>query len=175
MADRTDTYAQAMLDVARAEGDLAEVEDELFRLARIFEGNDELRVALSDLTTPPVVRQQIIERLLEGRVTPTTMGLVSMVVGAGRGRDLPAIVKTFVDLSAQGRQQEVAEVRSAVDLTEDQRKRLAVALSQATGKAIEVKVILDPTVLGGLITQIGDTVIDGTVRSKLVKLRERLG
>ena len=59
----------------------------------------------------------------------------------------------------------MAEVRSAVPLTEDQRTRLAAALNKATGKDLEVKVIVDPTVLGGVLAQIGDTVIDGTVRA----------
>ena len=77
-------------------------------------------------------------------------------------------------MSASANRKAVAEVRSAVPLTEDQRTRLTAALNQATGKDLEVKVIVDPTVLGGLLTQIGDTVIDGTVRTKLAKLREAL-
>jgi F-type H+-transporting ATPase subunit delta len=59
-------------------------------------------------------------------------------------------------------------------LSDDQRERLAAALSQATGKNIDVKVILDPSVLGGVVAQIGDTVIDGSVRHRLNQLREVL-
>jgi len=68
----------------------------------------------------------------------------------------------------------VAEVRAAIELTEDQRARLAEALSSATGGAVEVKVIVDPSVLGGVVTQIGDTVIDGSVRHRLNQLRETI-
>ena len=64
----------------------------------------------------------------------------------------------------------VAEVRSAVPLDDEQVQRLAEALSQATGKHVEVKVIVDPSVLGGVVARIGDTVIDGTVRHRLDQL-----
>ena len=66
-------------------------------------------------------------------------------------------------------------MRTAVPLTDDQRTRLADALGKATGKSIEVKAIVDPSVLGGVVAQIGDTVIDGSVRSRLEQLREAIG
>jgi F-type H+-transporting ATPase subunit delta len=147
------------------------VEDELFRFARALEGSDELRTALTDPHIPVSRRQQIVEDILGERAHPTTAALVSMVVGTGRARDLPAIIDELVKMSAAEQNRAVAEVRSAVDLTEDQRTRLAAALEQATGKAVEVKVVVDPSVLGGVVTTIGDTVIDGTVRHRLEQLK----
>jgi F-type H+-transporting ATPase subunit delta len=57
-------------------------------------------------------------------------------------------------------------------LTDEQKSRLAAALAKKTGKQIEVVVDVDPSVLGGIVTQIGDTVIDGSVRQRLSQLRE---
>ncbi len=153
---------------------MGEVADELFRFARVLEGSDELRDTLVDPHLPAVRRQQIVEDLLAGKASDVTTALVSMVVGVGRARDLPAIIDRFVELTARQGQRSVAEVRSAIELTEDQRARLAEALSSATGGAVEVKVIVDPTVLGGIVTQIGDTVIDGSVRHRLSQLRETI-
>ena len=65
-------------------------------------------------------------------------------------------------------------MRSAVPLDAAQQERLAAALSQATGKQVEVKVIVDENVLGGIVARIGDTVIDGTVRRRLAQLKERI-
>ncbi len=65
-------------------------------------------------------------------------------------------------------------MRSAVPLNDDQRKRLAEALGNATGKQVEVKVVVDPSVLGGIVAQVGDTVIDGSVRSRLDQLKQAL-
>src|SRR3546814_9038855 len=76
-----------------------------------------------------------------------------MVVGTGRSRDLPAIIDRLVKMSAAEGNKEVAEVRSAVALTDDQKSRLAEALGQATGKQVEVKVVIDPTILGGLVAR----------------------
>ena len=169
--ERALTYASALLDVARSEGALADVEDELFRVARLLESNDELRTTLTDHALPVSRRQQIVEDLLGGRANPVTTSLVSMVVGTGRARDLTAIVDELVKLSAAEVNKEVAEVRSAIDLTDDQKQRLAAALEAATGKKVELKVIVDPTVLGGLVAQVGDTVIDGSVRTSLAQLK----
>ena len=83
-------------------------------------------------------------------------------------------MQRFVELAAAFRQHEVAEVRSAVPLDDEQQRRLADALSQATGKQVEVKVVVDEKVLGGLVATIGDTVIDGTVRHRLAELKERI-
>jgi F-type H+-transporting ATPase subunit delta len=169
--ERTLAYAGALFGVARSEGNLGSVEDELFRFARVLEGNDELRTTLTDPALPVSRRQQIVEDLLGGRANPITTSLLSMVVGTGRSRDLPAIVDELVRISAAEGNKEVAEVRSAIALSDDQKARLAQALGTATGKQVEVKVILDPTVLGGLVAQIGDTVIDGTVKTKLEQLK----
>ena len=169
--DRTTAYAEALFAVARAEGPLAEVEDELFRFARLLESNDDLRTTLTDASLPVSRRQQIVEDLLGGRADSTTTALVSMVVGTGRSRDLPAIIDELVKLSAAEGNREVAEVRSAVELTDDQKQRLAAALEAKTGKKVELKVIIDPTMLGGLVAQVGDTVIDGSVKSRLQQLK----
>ena len=169
--DRTLAYAEALFGVARAEGTLGEVEDELFRFSQTLQGNDELRDALTNPGIPASRRQQIIEDLLGGRASSTTVALVSLVVGTGRARDLPGIIRQLVEMSAAEANKEVAEVRSAIDLNDDQRKRLAEALGKATGKQVEVKVVVDPSVMGGLVAQVGDTVIDGSVRSRLDQLK----
>jgi F-type H+-transporting ATPase subunit delta len=169
--DRTVAYANALFEVARSEGNLAEVEDELFRFARLLEGNDELRTTLTDGALAVSRRQQIIEDLLGAKANPLTTALLSMVVGAGRSRDLLTIIEELVRLSAAEGNKELAEVRSAVPLTDDQKSRLADALGQATGKTVELKVVIDPSVLGGLVAQIGDTVIDGSVKTRLEQLK----
>jgi F-type H+-transporting ATPase subunit delta len=174
MTERIDAYANALLEIAAAEGRVGEIEDELFRFARIVEGNDELRMALANPGLPYDRRAAIVDELLEGRALPTTRAIASFLVGIGRGHDLPAIVQRFVELVAAAREHAVAEVRSAIALDDAQVQRLADALSRATGKQIEVKVVVDPDVLGGLVATIGDTVIDGTVRHRLDKLKETL-
>jgi F-type H+-transporting ATPase subunit delta len=173
-SDRNDAYATALFEVARAEGNLERVEAELYQVARAIEGSDELRSKLTDQALPVELRQGIVEDLLADKAMPVTKALVSFVVGSGRARDLPAIIDLLVRRSAEDRAEAVADVRSAIALDDDQQRRLAEALSRRTGKKVSVKVQVDPSVLGGIVATIGDTVIDGSVRRRLEQLRENL-
>jgi F-type H+-transporting ATPase subunit delta len=171
---KVEAYANALLEVARAEGRLADVEDELFRFARTFEGSDELRMALTDPMLPVARRVAVIEDLLGGKALQTSVALALFVVASGRAGELPEIVDRFVELASAERQRAVAEVRSAVPLTGEQIERMRQALGHATGKDVEVKVIIDPSVLGGIIATVGDIVIDGSVRHRLEQMRGQL-
>ncbi len=167
-------YARALFEIARAEGTLDEVEDELFRFARSYESSDALRITLTDENLPAEKRQAIVEDLLDGKATTTTVQLISMVVGSGRGRDLPAIVDSLVERASSAKQLDTAEVRTAVPLTADQLDRLKAALENATGKSLNLKATVDPSVVGGIVATVGDTVIDDTVRTRIDQLKSRL-
>jgi F-type H+-transporting ATPase subunit delta len=171
---RVEAYANALLEVSRAEGHLAEIEDELFRFARTFEGSDELRAALSDPVLPAQRRVALVEDLLGGKALQTSSALASFIVASGRAGELPAIIDRFVELAAAEQRRAVAEVRSAIELTPEQTERLRDALNRATGKDVEVKVVVDPAVLGGIVARVGDLVIDGSVRHRLEQLREQI-
>lgn len=172
--DRIDGYAAAILEVAKAEGELDRVGDELFRIARTFESSSELRDALSDRRLPAERKLAITEDLLGGKTSPLAIGLVNFVVGVGRSTDLPAIADRLAERAAAERNKVIAEVRSAVDLDAATVERLTAALSSATGKDVEVKTVVDPEIVGGLVARIGDTVIDGSVRHRLDEIRETL-
>lgn len=168
-------YALALYAVARGEGVVDVVENELYQIARTFESSDALRQTLANEQIPVAQREAMVEDLLgpEGATT-VTRALVGFIVSAGRASQLPAIVDAFVDAATAARQHVVAQVRSAVPLDADVEERLAAALSKATRKNVEVKVIVDADVVGGLVAQVGDQVIDGTVRKRLNQLRENL-
>lgn len=167
-------YARALFDVVRAEGELDRVEDELYRFGKILEANNELKQALGDQSIDRIQREKILQDLLEEKVSQHTLGLLTFIVGQGRARQLPQILDQLSRLAAESRNSVVAEVRTAVPLDESQRKALGESLSKATGKKVEVKAIVDPSVLGGVVAKIGDTVIDGTIRSRLQELKDQV-
>jgi len=171
---KAEAYARALFEIAQAEGSLERVEDELFRVARAFESNDQLRSTLTDATLPADRRQQVVEQLLGGKASATTVQLVSMLVTSGQVKEMPTIIDALVKRASSEKSQEVAEVRSAIPLTDDQQKRLAAALTKATGKSLNLKVVVDPSVLGGLVAVVGDEVIDDTVRTRLDQLKTRI-
>jgi F-type H+-transporting ATPase subunit delta len=167
-------YAEALFSVVQAEGELERVEDELYRFGKLLESNYELKQALSDRSIDRARRVQILEQLLADKVSQHTLGLLTFVVTQGRARQLPQILEEVSVLAAQAREAVVAEVRSAIPLDDDQRSELAGALSRATGKKVSVKVLVDPSLIGGVVAKVGDTVIDGSVRHRLEQLREQV-
>ena len=167
-------YAEALFKVVQAEGELDRVEDELFRFGKLLESNHELKQALSDAKVGPSDRVKILEDLLSGKVSPHTLGLVTFVVAQDRARQLPQILEELSRIAADARQSVLAEVRSAVALEEGQKADLAAALSKATGKKVSLKVLVDPSVLGGVYAKVGDTVIDGTIKRRLEQLKEQV-
>jgi F-type H+-transporting ATPase subunit delta len=171
---KVEAYARAILGIARAEDRLRPVEDDLFRFARVLEGSDALRVALTDPELPVERRLAVVDELTAGKALPLSTAMLGMLIAAGQVNDLGAIVDRFVELAAADRERAVAEVRSAIALDDDQVARLAEALGRETGKAVEVKVIVDPNILGGLVAQIGDTVIDGSIRHRLEQMKAQL-
>ncbi len=175
MADaRVQGYAAGIFEVAKGEGVLDKVEDELFRVARGFDGSTELRDALTNPRLPLERKLAVVDELLGTKAHPLTAGFVNFVVSLERAGDLSAIVDELVSRSAASRDKVVAEVRTAISLDDSTVERLAAALSRRTGRDVEVKVVIDPTVLGGIIAQVGDTVIDGSVKSRLQSVREAL-
>lgn len=167
-------YAQALFGVVQAEGELDRVEDELYRFGKILESNHELKQALSDRSMDKAQRTKILEELLAEKVSPHTLSLLTFVVDQDRARHLPEILEQLSKLAAEAREAVVGEVRSAVPLDDKQQDALAKALSKATGKNVSVKVIVDPSVIGGIVARVGDTVIDGTVKRRLEQLKEQV-
>lgn len=169
-----DAYVTSINTIASAEGVLAQVEAEFSAVVRAMDANDSLRAKLTDELLPIAVRQNIVEQLLEGKGHRITAQSLALVIGAGHARDLRTIAEKISAGVAKGQGREVAEVRSAVALTEDQQSRLAAALAKATGSEVNLKVVVDPSVVGGIVATVGDKVIDGSVRHSLDQLKSRL-
>jgi F-type H+-transporting ATPase subunit delta len=170
---QVNAYVSAMFDIASANDAVAVVEDEMFRLARAFESNEGLRSSLSDATLPIDRRQKIVEQLLGGKANNVTVQLASLLVGTGHIALLPQVADALVKRASSEKQLEVAEVRSAIELSDAQKARLAEALSKATGRKLNLKVVVDPNVIGGLVATVGDEVIDDTVRTRLDQVKSR--
>jgi F-type H+-transporting ATPase subunit delta len=167
-------YAEALFSVVQAEGELDRVEDELFRFGKLLEQNHELKQALSDQGIDKAQREKVLDELLTDKVSAHTLSLLNFIVTQGRARQLPQILEQLSQLAADARQSVIAEVRSAVPLDEKQQTELAKSLSSATNKKVTVKVIVDPTILGGVVAKVGDTVIDGSIKHRLEQLKEQV-
>jgi F-type H+-transporting ATPase subunit delta len=111
---------------------------------------------------------------LGGKATDATTAMAGYATVVGRPRDYLSLLSELVERVAEESNRRIADVRAAVALDDNQRRRLGAALQRVTGRNIEVRDAVDPRVLGGFVATIGDTVVDGSARHRLDLLKERL-
>lgn len=153
--------------------ELQQIEDELFRFGRTVAANPPLRAALSDWSVPAGRRTALVASLLQGKAGEVTVRLAQAVTRL-RSRDVAALLQWASEQVADARGWRVASVRAAMDVDEDERQRLGDAMQRLTGRPVEVRVTVDPSLIGGAQVAIGDLLVDATTRHRLDQLQEQM-
>lgn len=164
---------RACLAHAEQDNRLDEVEGSLFRFGRLVDANHELRTVLADFAAPLDRRQELVSTLLAGRVPDETLTLARRAVAA-RNRTFELTLEQYLHLSAALRRRVVATVTVAAPITAEQQARLASTLTGQAGRVVNLHIIVDPEVVGGIKVELGDEVIDGTVAGRLADVRRHL-
>ena len=176
--DLADAVAQlgveAVLVSAQRHDRLDAVQDELFGFAEIVAQRPELRLALTDRALPAERKSDLLTELLQEKTTVEAARLIVHVVTEPRGRSLESNLDELARAAAALRERQVATVTAAVPLTEQQRDRLAAALSAQLGHGVQLNVVVDPEVVGGLRVAVNDEVIDGTLANRLDDAQRRI-
>lgn len=163
-----------LLAASERDGELADVEDQLFRFGQIVEGNEQLSLALGDPIVPVERRAELVHSLLEGKARPATVRLAELALTGFGGRSLLSSLTRLVELAAARRDASVAYVVTAVAPTEAEERTLADKLSQMYGRQVSLKVEVRPEVIGGMSVRIGSDLYDGTVQRRLAEARAGL-
>ena len=171
--NRVSGYAAAVFESLTI-GDLEEIEDQLFRFARTVEDNRRLRLALGDRDLPVVVRQDVIDNLLEGKALPAAVRLARYAARGGRARDIVATLDTLVEDAAKARGWRVAKVQAASAVDDTQQHDLSEALAVLAGNPVDLQVTVQPDLLGGVVVQVGDLLVDSSTRHRLDELKEHV-
>jgi ATP synthase F1 delta subunit len=166
-------YADAIFEDVPATSDLEEIEDELFRIARVVESTDALRSVLSDTTVPLESRDQILDDLLRDKVRAATLRLVKVSI-QGRVRDLAASLDWLAEQAARARGWRVARVYTGLPIDTDEHRILSEALERLTNQPVELQILAAPDILGGAVIQIGDLLVDASAERRLEQLEEDL-
>ncbi|GGJ83437.1 ATP synthase subunit delta [Pilimelia anulata] len=164
----------ALLAAADKAGELAEVEDELFRFGQVAAGTPALRSALGDSTTDPVRRAGLVADLLGGKAGSVTVRLAELAVRGFGGRGFEAALGRLVELAAERRERQVAYVTVAAPLDAAAQSRLGAALAAQYGREVSMRFTVDPAVVGGISVQVGADLYDGTIARRLAETRQAL-
>ena len=154
-------------------GTLDNLEDDLFRFARVISGQTGLRAVLTGPTTTDA-KTWLLSTLLSAKVSGASLSLITQVLTHPRGRSPQAVLDLAASIAARRREQLIAVVRVATELSAAQRRRLLETLTAAYGQGVHLNVVHDPAVIGGVSVQIGDELIDGSTASRLAEVRRRL-
>jgi len=175
-------YASALFAAASKAGAVDQVESDLGLVSYVLFSGDMVppanRVGLWETLVSPVVppakKHEIIDAIFKDKVGDITLAYLKLCVDKRREQVIPETESEYVALANEARGIVRAEVTSAVELSQDQQTRLVAKLSETTGKRIELCGKVDPSLIGGLLVRVGDTVIDGSIRGRLEAIREKL-
>ena len=164
---------QAEAGAANSRGELDKLEDEIFTFGRALAANQDLRNALNGNPDAVAEKKALVNNVLKS-ATSSTKALVAQVVNGLWGRNIESALSDIAYATAQHRNLVVAHVQSAIDLSADQKTKLASALSAQIGQAVRINVETNSKVIGGVSIRFRDELIDGTVISRMAEASQAL-
>lgn len=172
LADTLETLG-VVATVKSSGGDSARLADELFAIGQLVNDNADLRGALSDPTRSVADKGALLTGLLDGKALPATQRLAVLALN-GSHRTVAVALDAYQKIAAAVKDEGVAKVRVAQELSAADRDRLQAALSRQYGRPVHLNVSVEPDLVGGLRVEIGDDVIDGSVSARIDDARRRL-
>lgn len=168
-------YSSALADVVLKTGETETVRSELKSWETLINSSDQLTEVFSNPAIAHIDKEGVLEKLI-GKTQPsrTTGNFLRVLLRNGRLVDLGEIIERFEAELEERSGNAVAKVTAARELTDGEKSELAASLAKATGKNIKPEFIIDSEIIGGIITQVGSTVYDGSVRTQLECLRDEL-
>jgi F-type H+-transporting ATPase subunit delta len=168
-------YAAALADVVTARGESREVQDELSAWERMMRTNALLMEVFSNPTVPYEQKQKVLSKLIERtRVRPTTANFLQVLLRNQRLAELGEINKRFAQVLDERAGVVSAEVTTARPVPQASQEALRANLASLTGKQVRLSFTTDEELIGGIVTRIGSTIYDGSVRNQLQRFKERL-
>ena len=165
---------EAEASAANLAGELDRLEEELFAFGRIVTSDSELRQSLSSSKYSSEGKRVLVAKLFGGKVSASTARILGHLVSGLRGRNIEGTIAYYIKATAARRDRVIANVRSAVGLTDAQREKLTEALTKKIGQPVRLNVEIDPTVIGGISIRFADELIDATIVSRLAEASRAL-
>jgi len=170
IADAIENLAvEAESAVADKNGELEKLENQLFDFARVLKANPDLRQALNTSADTDEGKLALLEAVIKGKYSSSTLNLLRKVVTLRRGRSIDATLAAYSHYVSSRKDRLVAHVKSAVELNSSQIEKLVAALTKQMGRPVHINLEIDPKVLGGISIRYADDVIDGTIVNRIAE------
>ena len=170
IADAIENLAvEAESAVADKNGELEKLENQLFDFARVLKANPDLRQALNTSADTDEGKLSLLEAVIKGKYSSSTLNLLRKVVTLRRGRSIDATLAAYSHYVSSRKDRLVAHVKSAVELSSSQIEKLVAALTKQMGRPVHINLEIDPKVLGGISIRYADDVIDGTIVNRIAE------
>lgn len=168
-------YATALADVVEKSGDAAAIREELGNWEQMIEANFELQSAFGNPSISHVGKEAVLNGLI-AKTSPlrTTANFLRILLKNGRLVDLKAINEKFDAVQEERSGVVAALVTSARDLSENEKAALRANIERLTGRQVNLNFEINDAIIGGVVTRVGSTVYDGSVRTQLENLRQEL-
>jgi F-type H+-transporting ATPase subunit delta len=168
-------YATALADVVTARGEAQEVQKELAAWAEMMQSNEQLLDVFRNPTIPYDQKRKVLNVLIErSRVRPTTANFLQVLLQNHRLAELSEVNKRFAQILDERSGVVSAEVITARPVEQLSQDALRTKLAAMTGKSVRLSFTTDEDLIGGIVTRIGSTIYDGSVRNQLQQVKERL-
>ncbi|HUQ32228.1 MAG TPA: ATP synthase F1 subunit delta [Pyrinomonadaceae bacterium] len=168
-------YATALADVVTARGEAQEVKEELAAWSEMMQSNEQLLEVFRNPTIPYEQKRKVLDTLIErSRVRPTTSNFLQVLLQNHRLAELSEVNKRFAQILDERSGVVSAEVTTARPVAQSSQDALRTKLTAMTGKSVRLSFTTDEELIGGIVTRIGSTIYDGSVRNQLQQVRERL-
>ncbi len=164
-------YAQAAFDIAKSDGTIPVWRSELQDVATVLTDSN-LAATLADSKVPVESRLKMVDRVLD--VSPKVGNLAKLLVQKGRSTEARWVANAFTRMADEHEGIALATVTTAVELSPAQLNAIQNQLSTSLGKNVRATGVVDPSIIGGLIVKVGDRLVDGSVRTRLKRLRREL-
>lgn len=164
-------YAKATLNLAESQKKTKDVNDNMLLISKTIADSQELQMLLNNPVLKSEAKLKVLDSIFGKKVNTITNGIIKILVGNKRLALLPNVAQQYNHLFDKLQEVEVAKVTTAVPLTTDLEKKILAKLKEFTTKKVTVENIIDESIVGGFILQIGDKQFDASITGKLNSLR----
>ena len=167
-------YASSIFELAKEENALCEVFEQLKLVEEVFEANREIKLFFANFGVAKEIKLKIIDEIMTPKFNKNVINLMKLLVEKGRIQNLGEICKEFKKIYYEHEKIQEVTAISAVELSQEQRQGLVVALQKRLEKSIELSELIDSSIVGGLLIKYGDKMLDASIRGRMIRLRKAM-